>query len=125
MNKKHKRNHMNQEFMEEICSLADYEVYLANKYDFRPFDYNTNEVWENVIKRESRGKNSVWYKKFIKKYYRKQLLPEQYLKKALIIAGCKEDDVAEVIHRNNPKEIVHFFMKIRKKRKIRCFYKGN
>ncbi len=58
---------------EKIDSLLDYEVYLVYKYDFVPMNYNTDNVWETVIERESRAKYSVWYKKPIKKYYRKKL----------------------------------------------------
>ena len=59
---------MKELFDENICAVVDYERYLADKYDFCPINYNQDDVWDTVIKRESRGKYSVWYKKFIKKY---------------------------------------------------------
>lgn len=113
-----------QKIIEEINSLSDYEVYLANKYDFLPMNINEDDVWERIIARESRAKFSVWYKKFIKKYYSKKLLPKKYLRKALLNAGCAENIVDVVVDSNDVKRIIYYFRKEKKKRKLRCFYAG-
>lgn len=108
----------------EINSIVDYETYLLDKYGFYPFGNNAGTLWEMIIETESKGKYVVWYKKFIKKYYSKRLLPKEYLKKALLVAGCNPNEVDEVVRRNEAKEIVGYFRRKRKIRKLRCFYSG-
>lgn len=108
----------------EINSIVEYETYLLDKYGFYPFNYNAGALWETIIELESKGKYAVWYKKFIKKYYSKRLLPKEYLKKALLVAGCDTNEVDEVVRRNEAKEIVAYFRRKRKVRKLRCFHNG-
>lgn len=123
-----KKLKMRSAYRENINCIVDYEVYLADTYEFRPFDSNKDEIWDKIIERESRGKYSVWYKKFIKKYYKKKLLPDKYLKKALLVAGCNVEEVDDKIERNEAKEIICHFRKVKKNKKngkIRCYYKGN
>ena len=116
---------MKAEFRETITSIVDYERYLADKYDFRPFDFNEDHVWDDVIKRECHGKNKTWYQKFIKKYYKKKLLPKNYLKLALEMEEKNTEIVDNLIESNDERKIMRYFLKDKRIRKPKIFYKAN
>lgn len=114
--------------MEDVNSIVDYEFYLATKYDFWPMNINDNDIWDKVIRGEGRKETHlVWYRKFIKKYAKKKLIPKSKLVQALIVAGCEKDNAAYIVYNNKFNELLFYFRKMPKKKnekKPKIFYQG-
>lgn len=110
---------------EKICSIVDYETYLAYNYNFCPMNINDEAVWFNVIHAEGRKtKQQVWYRKFIRKYCNKKLIPAKAMIEALVVAGCEKKIAEDIVNEHRWNDFRWHFRKIRKKRKLKIYYTG-